>query len=181
VKVDLSRIENEPLHFAERLELSPEAVDPALLTAPARVSLDGEVRQVDAGLRAEGRLLIAATVTCGRCLEPVEWQAEETFAVDLVTEVGDPAPDEEGEGDEDEREVMLVVAHTLDLAELAAEQVLLALPIRVLCRDDCAGLCPDCGGNRNLQGGCRCPEHVDPRWNALRGLVVAPGSRGEPE
>ena len=59
----------------------------------------------------------------------------------------------------------------LDLSDMAAEQVLLALPMRVVCAEECAGLCPQCGGNRNLEGACRCEPETDPRWAALRDIV----------
>ena len=53
----------------------------------------------------------------------------------------------------------------------AREQVVLNLPARVLCREDCAGLCETCGANKNLSP-CGCvSETIDPRWQALKGLV----------
>ena len=61
----------------------------------------------------------------------------------------------------------------LDLGEVVREQVLLALPLKPLCREDCRGLCPRCGQNRNL-GPCGCPppeEPGDPRLEPLRKLV----------
>ena len=59
----------------------------------------------------------------------------------------------------------------LELSDVAAEQVLLALPMRIICDEACAGLCPRCGNNRNVEGACRCEPEVDPRWDAIRGLA----------
>ena len=60
----------------------------------------------------------------------------------------------------------------LDLGRVLETETTLALPMRALCREDCRGLCPVCGGNRNAEA-CACrSEATDPRWAALRGLVV---------
>jgi len=176
VKVELSRVDIEPRSFAERVELSAEDLDPAVVVGPMAVDVVGEVRRLGGGLRAEGRVVVAGSVRCGRCLDPVSWQTEESFAVELEQR---PAGPEASLADEDGREVVFVDGDLLDLAELAAEQVLLALPVRVLCRDDCAGLCPRCGANRNLAGACRCRDDVDPRWNALRDLQARPSLEDE--
>ncbi len=61
----------------------------------------------------------------------------------------------------------------MDLSPLIREQVLLALPTRPLCQEDCRGLCPHCGINLNRSAcGCRV-ETVDPRLEALRSLKAA--------
>jgi uncharacterized protein len=86
----------------------------------------------------------------------------------------------EADADEEEQEVELsdrdmVVAYyendRIDLGEMVREQMLLALPLRRLCREDCRGLCPSCGVNRNT-GTCECPPaepaDVDERLAPLR-------------
>ena len=56
----------------------------------------------------------------------------------------------------------------MDLAPLLREEVILAVPMGVLCRSDCAGLCPVCGQNLN-EGTCDCEQDdIDPRWAVLR-------------
>jgi uncharacterized protein len=62
--------------------------------------------------------------------------------------------------------------HVLDLTEAIRQYALLAVPMKPLCREDCAGLCPGCGRNLN-QGGCDCPpQEADPRWAKLKNLVL---------
>ena len=62
------------------------------------------------------------------------------------------------------------VNETIDIDELVREQVLLAVPERSLCQEDCKGLCPTCGADRNLKEcGCESVE-ADPRWAALKNL-----------
>jgi uncharacterized protein len=66
--------------------------------------------------------------------------------------------------------VFRVEGHRADLRAVAAEQIQLALPLKPLCREGCAGLCPTCGANRNrIECGCRSTE-VDPRLSALLDL-----------
>ncbi|HQP29583.1 MAG TPA: DUF177 domain-containing protein, partial [Syntrophales bacterium] len=61
---------------------------------------------------------------------------------------------------------------TLDLDPIVYEQILLQIPLKILCREDCRGLCPHCGANLN-DGPCRCPEEaVDGRFSALKKLKI---------
>jgi uncharacterized protein len=63
--------------------------------------------------------------------------------------------------------------HILDLSEVIRQGLWLAIPMEILCRPDCAGLCPRCGGNRNL-GECNCDQAaIDPRWGALQALLAS--------
>jgi uncharacterized protein len=57
----------------------------------------------------------------------------------------------------------------LDLAPVVRDACILDLPLAPLCRADCAGLCPECGVNRNLEQ-CACDAPTDPRWDSLRAL-----------
>ncbi len=60
-----------------------------------------------------------------------------------------------------------------DLDEILQEQMLLAKPMKYLCRQDCKGLCQRCGADLNKVGGCTCREEtVDPRWEALKGVQI---------
>ncbi len=109
---------------------------------------------------------------CARCLEPVEQDLEGTF--DLIFRPGG-VDNVAGERaiTEDETEIGYYEQSGLLLEDAVREQVLLTLPGRTLCQEDCKGLCPHCGINRNL-GTCECVEKpVDPRLAALAGIAVA--------
>ena len=81
------------------------------------------------------------------------------------------AADEEREVQEDDLDTSYYRDHQIDLNELLREQFYLALPMKPLCRDDCKGLCPQCGTNWNT-GVCTCTSGwEDPRLAALKGLV----------
>ncbi|MFV2073089.1 MAG: DUF177 domain-containing protein [Thermoanaerobaculales bacterium] len=170
MKIDLSRVEQEPLGFREAIELDPERLDCEQVAATMTVHLEGKVRTQGQVFQVSGRCVASGPLVCSRCLEPVPWSLEEPFTVAYRPATVAPTEDELGLEEED-LDVVFLEETRLDLAELAVEQVLLALPMRVLCDDNCAGLCPRCGANRNHDGACRCEPEVDPRWQALDGLA----------
>jgi uncharacterized protein len=170
VKIDLSKLEGEPIRFAETVRLDADRLDPTRVAGPIEVRLEGSVRPVDDRFLVAGQAVATGRLACGRCLEPVDWASEEAF--DLEVALSDAAPlDSEIVLDESDLDIVYLDNPALDLDELAAEQVMLALPMRVLCADDCAGLCPRCGANRNVDGACRCEPDTDPRWSALGDLA----------
>jgi len=120
-------------------------------------------------IRLRGTLTTEMEGDCERCLEPAV--APVRWSFDLFYR---PAEDVSSAGEislkEGEVEIGFYDGDGLDLKEVLREQVLLAMPMQHLCREDCRGLCPQCGANRNLVA-CSCaPEVVDERWAALRRL-----------
>ena len=109
---------------------------------------------------------------CARCLEPVQMPLAGDFdliyrPVSVETEAGEHAITE------DETEIGYYEKNGLLLEDAVREQVLLNLPGRALCQQECKGLCPKCGANRNLAD-CGCvEEQTDPRWGALTGLSLS--------
>jgi uncharacterized protein len=170
VKIDLSQLDTEPLAFDERLSLEPERLGGGTVASVVAVRLGGEVRAHGGVYAVLGRCRAEGALACARCLEPVAWSSDERFSVEY-RRATDGGGDPEVGLEEDELEVSFLDGDQLDLEELAVEQVLLALPMRTLCAEDCAGLCPRCGANRNLPDACRCRPEPDPRWQGLAGLA----------
>jgi len=170
VRVNLSKLEEEPLRFHKVLSVDPERLDIESVTAPVTVRLDGEVRPHGDRFTVSGRCRAEAPLACSRCLEPAPWMVEEDFTVDYRLAASPPLDAELGL-EEDDLDLVFIDGDELDLSELAAEQVLLALPMRHICDEGCAGLCPRCGANRNREGACSCKPEVDPRWRALADLA----------
>ena len=134
--------------------------------------VQGELRlmRTDRGILAKGTLHTELEVTCSRCLSlfncPLALNIEEEYfpKVDVVTGAWLPVPDEPGCFTIDEH-------HTLDLTEAMCQYALLAIPMKPLCSDNCAGLCPNCGKNLN-DGPCDCTsQDTDPRWSELSKLL----------
>jgi uncharacterized protein len=147
------------------------AITPAWMEANcagiAGVAGGVEVRPAARGLRFQGRLepsgddyLLrgqlagALTTTCSRCLEPAQLPLQNDVSVLFVEQEPDDADDEEAL---DAPDVMTFENGVIDLGAELRDEILLAIPTQVLCKEDCAGLCPVCGENRNLTP-CDCAE-----------------------
>ena len=103
------------------------------------------------------------SLQCDRCLKVVERDLDDSFEHILVRELSN-------EEDEDIYDYVICEDGTLDLAELVRTDLMLELPTKVLCKEDCKGLCPKCGKDLNLDS-CNCKtKDIDPRWQALSDL-----------
>lgn len=115
---------------------------------------DMEFTRTDRGILVQGVLQTKVSLICSRCLaifdRPTTLKIKEEFfpTVDVVSGVSLPSPDEPDA-------FMIDEHHTLDLEETLRQYILLSLPLKPLCRPDCAGLCPHCGTNLN-QSQCTC-------------------------
>ena len=121
-------------------------------------------------IRVRAALVGQFQLLCARCLSAVPTPLETSF--DLIFRPGgvDVAVGEHAIT-EDETEIGYYEKSGLPLEDVVREQVLLTLPGRALCREDCKGLCPHCGADRNA-GDCGCAEGSgDPRWHALAGIT----------
>jgi uncharacterized protein len=124
------------------------------------VEVDGVVESMHGG-----GLLVTATVSapyegeCRRCLGVAKGTLR-AEVVELITDEPDPDTGYVLNGD------------TLDLLTVAHDACILELPLAPLCREECAGLCPECGTNLNLET-CSCTLPVDPRWAGLAQFQAA--------
>jgi uncharacterized protein len=120
-------------------------------------------------IRLNGEVRIALELPCARCLDPVVEKVDRKFDL-LYRPLGVDSGREELSVTGAEAEIGYYQGEGLLLEDALREQVLLALPLKVVCREDCKGLCPHCGKNLNLEP-CSCAEPVEePRWAALKDL-----------
>lgn len=113
------------------------------------------------------RVRTQAKYVCDRCLKPFGAAIDEGVTVLFTT-------DQSYLEGEDNELVQLIGAHTreIDLSVGLRESILLAVPMKHLCSENCKGLCPTCGANLNEEE-CRCVrELIDPRWEVLRKLTT---------
>lgn len=131
----------------------------------------GSVRlmRTNQGILVQGALAGETRVQCARCLEPVavplEIELEELFVPTLDIVTGRPI-----QPDEEDQALWIDEHHILDLSEVVRQNVLLELPLHVLCSEGCGGLCPECGANLNKET-CDCKPDIDPRWSSLADLL----------
>ena len=164
MRIQPSKIPQDGLRIClqENLEVEGLKVD-----GPVRVAL--AVRKVGNSILLEGSLECEVDLECAACLDAVRTSVTSAFTADYR-----PVPKQPVEGEVELAEAELDVSYfhgdEIDLRDLLREQVVLGIPLRPLCREDCRGLCPVCGGNRN-RSDCGCAsEGSDPRFRALQKL-----------
>jgi uncharacterized protein len=150
---------------AADLEVDPEETG---IQGPARVALT-VTKTGEAALTAHGEVAFGLRLACSRCLEPIDQAVDATLR--LIFQKGLPeALDDRNDLDETDLVLIEEGGTTVDVAAHVRDVILLEVPIKPLCSESCAGLCPQCGANRNHET-CACRrEEADPRWEALKRL-----------
>ena len=173
--IEIEELERHPLDFRE--EFSPGAIDlgedvrqRTRLASEGRADLIEEHRgkhKIVQDIRLKGKLETSLEVACARCLEPVMLPVKRSFDL-LYRPLGTDAGHEELSVTDAEAEIGYYEGEGVLLEDTLREQVLLAVPLKTVCREDCKGLCPHCGKSLN-EGACSCAAEVkDPRWEALK-------------
>lgn len=151
------RVEHAPMDVrGERIEFTA----PSELTV--RLTNEGRVLWADVEAEVHGRL------RCSRCLREIPWDVDLRYAEEFIR---DDRLGRQPLADEGDVRVSTYDGHEIDMRAGLEEQILLALPLRVVCDHACRGLCPRCGRNLN-EGPCDCvQEEPDPRLLSLRDLL----------
>jgi uncharacterized protein len=160
----------EPHKRIERTEppAAFEAEDAFRIAAPVELRL--ELHRDKAKVRLAGTLSTTVEVECSRCLESFSVPVESVFNVEYLPTTAAPATPDVEVG-EQELDTAFYQDGVIDLRQLVREQILLQLPMKPLCSESCAGLCPMCGTNLNT-GSCDCSqEWEDPRLAPLKALA----------
>lgn len=132
-------------------------LDEARIRPDAPVTIVATLESMTDGIVVQARVRVPWHDTCRRCLVELDEVAE--VAVQELYQVAVTAED-----------AFPIIGEQIDLTEMVRASVLLELPLAPLCRDECAGICPVCGTNRNEQA-CGCSTTVvDDRWSALDAL-----------
>ena len=149
---------------ADEIDLDGDSLRPL---KPAE--FHGQMQRLEGKAHIRGKLTADIETSCSRCLEPVKRHLEIAFD-DVFVDASEETTVSETELEEVDLNESLVVDGKVDMADVIREQILLATPEQVYCNDDCKGLCPKCGENRNLID-CDCADdEIDPRWAALKDL-----------
>ena len=137
---------------------------------PVRIEASAEKDGADEYV-VDGSVHFTADFTCSRCLEPYPFANTSNFHVRFRPRPAATPENEEVEITEaEELDVEFYTEREIPLRDLALEQVQLSIPMKPLCDENCLGLCPNCGANRNRET-CRCEtQTADERWGALAGI-----------
>ncbi len=170
IQINVSQLLKEPLGSTRNCEVSG-TVDIAGDGVDSKVRGEVTLTHTNRRILVKGTLHTEVEVTCSRCLSLFRYfltlNIEEEYfpIVDLSSGAPLSLPDEPSSFTIDEH-------HILDLTEAIRQYALLAIPMKPLCREDCAGLRPSCGRNLNLGGRDCPPQEANPRWSKLKMLVL---------
>ena len=167
MRIELATLENGRGKFSRSYasgELLVEDERVQLLEPP---TVSGEVRQTGGTVKVSGTLSGRLKLECDRCLKAVEFPVDSAFDVEYVTPQ-DYEAQQAVELTEDDLDLSTFDGEVIELDELVKEELLLAVPDHVLCNENCKGICPTCGADRNAAD-CKCEsQEVDPRWAGLK-------------
>ncbi len=159
---------------------APDTIGTDIIAIPAGSPLELDVRleSVVEGVLVSGSVRATATGACVRCLEPATYPVDATFQ-ELFAYADRAAHHHEVGAAADDDEVHELEGDLIDLETVLRDAVVPSLPFQPVCREDCPGLCPECGA-RLADDPAHHHDQVDPRWASLSGLLSGPaGPHGE--
>lgn len=167
--IDLTQLENDELHIEHKYladEINLE--DPQhSLASSCEVSLTLRRRGREIDLR--GNLRTQVSATCDRCLADVKLEVDNDFKL-ICLPIDKLSQTDELILERHELDFSSYKDEKIDIDDLIREQIQLSIPMSNLCKEDCKGLCSQCGQDRNLKD-CKCDQQdSDLRWNALAEL-----------
>lgn len=151
----------------EEVVPAPKNFGNALIGAPegSDIDLDLRLESVHDGILVSGTAGVAIHGECSRCLDPIDYDldvdVQELYVFDPVTDGGEESEDDQMYEVQDEN---------IDLEPMLRDAVITQLPFQPVCREDCQGLCAQCGARLEDDPGHH-HEVLDPRWSALSGLL----------
>ena len=166
MKITVSDIEREGLI----LDIQEPSLTKASIKTVGPVEAHLEIHRYEEEVSIKGGIKGHVVLQCSRCL--IDFQHDIDINVDLLYEPLPAISEEESyEIGRDEAEIAFYRDDELDITEMIAEQILLTIPMKPLCDEQCKGLCPYCGADLNLQS-CDCDkQYIDPRLAKLKTLL----------
>ena len=170
MQLDLTRYRQPEAHFTRSFQPEDVAEDGDAYRIVVPVYLDFDIQKDKEKFRLIGTVRTELELACSRCLEAFRLPVDTPFDLRFLP-ASELAEEDEREVQDEDLDTSYYRDDKIDLNELLREQFYLVLPMKPLCRDNCKGLCPQCGTNWNT-GACTCTaEWEDPRLAALKGLV----------
>jgi len=169
MRIELANLEGGKGEFSATYETGQLELEDERVRLATPLTVNGQIKRSGAEVIVSGNITGKLFINCDRCLKPLETPLNNQFELDYVS-----GSDYEALPDTELTEEQMLISVfdgvAIDVDEIVKEQVLLAVPARILCSDDCKGICPTCGLDRNTTD-CNCETSTsDPRWDALKSL-----------
>ena len=182
--IDLTTLAADRVPVVAEIPAAALEVPAEDFVVPGPVRFEGDVERTSGETyHLRGRIQASLALPCARCAEPFDFAVDAPVDLRFVPAAPDQpsarssasdAYDDEDDGremSEDDPSLVSYEEPKIVLAQVAREQMYLALPMKPLCRPDCQGLCPHCGTNRNVAT-CTCENRwEDPRFAGLKSLL----------
>jgi uncharacterized protein len=170
VRIELASLEFGKGTFAHRYAEGEFVLEEARLRLSQPPTVSGDLRQADRRVHIKGRVVAAVEVECDRCLTWIDLPVDSNFKLEYVTRE-DYLAQQADELTEEDLDLTVFDGEVIDVDQLVTEEILLSVPDHTVCKDDCKGICPSCGADRNtVDCGCKAAE-IDPRWAGLKELT----------
>ncbi len=179
MKLNIYAVGEDGLDLSDAISAQELGLDAIEFEVEGSCHLSLRVRKLGHGFHVRGRARATVVRTCGRCLERALQTVEPEFSM-VYEPAGGTSQGIESDVSSRDLGVTFFEGVELDLSPEIRQAVLLALPLKPLCRETCKGLCPTCGANLN-DGPCACAPHADaPAATTLEGLAKKwAGRRGK--
>lgn len=166
MKITVTGISEEGLNLDETLKF--EGRDDGLLSVEVKLALR---RIADEDVMVSGKAIAHTSRECSRCLNSVEESVPFDIELAFCPDPEDSPLESDLELSPDDLSTVFYSGNVINLSDSILEQALMAMPMKPLCREDCAGLCATCGANLNEEQ-CTCTkQRIDPRMAALEKLL----------
>jgi len=173
-KVDISKIKQDVVdELVVEQEIDLGMIEDVKLTSPVSIKL--HLIKIDQGITLSGILKGEVLLQCDRCLESFNYKIKRDFKIDICEEKhkveSEKAEYNVGELKKEELEKSVCYGNNVNLMEEIRQQIILSLPMKQICKEDCQGLCSNCGVNLNKTT-CSCSlENIDPRLAPLKEVL----------
>ncbi len=170
MRIELASLEGGKARVSHQYAEGELVLEDARVRLISPPSVVANVSAIGSGAKVSGQVSARVEVECDRCLKPIEFPIDSAFKVEYVS-TEEYRTQQDAELAEEDMDLAIFDGEAIDIDALVAEEVFLAVPDHRVCSDDCKGICPGCGADRNNVA-CACDtEDVDPRWSGLKKLV----------
>jgi uncharacterized protein len=168
---EIEEIPEEGLNFVVLEGKEHFGIDHSDCTLTDGVKIRGKLTKIEREVCFVGYLEAPLLVTCSRCLKPFPLQVKNKVQAHFVPRAKHSSPGSEVEISETDIEKELYEEDRIDLHGPIRDQILLEVPLILLCQENCKGICPECGTDRNFYP-CECENdrQIDPRFAVLQKL-----------
>ncbi|MBS4539756.1 DUF177 domain-containing protein [Clostridium sp. D2Q-11] len=166
MKIDLSNLINGSdfqIDLDDTIEINEIKTEENDIKLTKPTVIKGGIYNTDDGIYLQAKVYFEFQSNCARCLKDTSVKEQSTLDYKIKFE------DDEEEASEEE--LIVVSGYTLDLTEPIISSILLSLPMKTICDENCKGICPNCGRDLN-EGQCNCEDkNIDPRLAKLKELM----------